>query len=64
MDWLLKNGLHEKALAFAKQHADELDTFSPHDVGRKLLDALIDEEQYEEAAIMCPEVCNEYFCIF
>uniref|UniRef100_A0A914VKR4 Vacuolar protein sorting-associated protein 41 homolog n=1 Tax=Plectus sambesii TaxID=2011161 RepID=A0A914VKR4_9BILA len=59
VDWLLKNDLHEKALAFAKLHVDELDAFSPHDVGRKLLDALIDDEHYEEAARMCPEVCGK-----
>ncbi|CAK5060137.1 unnamed protein product [Meloidogyne enterolobii] len=60
IQWLMENGLFEEALESALRNSELLKENSVLDVGKRLLNHLIEKQDFETAASYLPEICSKY----
>uniref|UniRef100_A0A1I8BSP0 RING-type domain-containing protein n=1 Tax=Meloidogyne hapla TaxID=6305 RepID=A0A1I8BSP0_MELHA len=60
IQWLMENGLFEDALESALRNSELLRENTVLDVGKRLLNHLIEKQDFETAANYLPEICSKY----
>jgi len=64
VQWFLENELFAEALELSTRNSDRLKEVDPIDVGKKFINHLIEQRDFDKAAKFLPQVLFTYLFIF